>query len=49
VPLVTRAWLDSREGRKINIKATVTAGETTVVEATALFIAVDPTRFSSRD
>ena len=44
-PLVARAWLESRDGRKLSMRATVVAGETTVVEATSLFIAVDTERF----
>jgi acyl-coenzyme A thioesterase PaaI-like protein len=48
VPLVTRAWLESREGRKITIRATVSANDEVVVEANALFIAIDLEKFHAR-
>lgn len=44
-PIIARAWLDERQGRKLQIKASVTSGDTVVAEADALFIAVDPQRF----
>jgi len=44
-PITARAWLASRTGRKLTIKATVTAGDVTLAEATALFIEVDPATF----
>ncbi len=40
-----RAWLAHRDGRKSTIRATLTHGETVLVEASALFIAVDPAQF----
>ena len=43
--VVARAWLAHRDGRKATIRATLTHGETTLVEASALFIAVDPEQF----
>lgn len=48
VLLTTRAWLESRDGRKISIRATVSANDTVVVEATALFIAIDFSTFHAR-
>lgn len=48
VPLVTRAWLERREGRKVEVRATVEAGGQVVVEAEALFISVDLSGFSAR-
>lgn len=44
-PIESRAWVESRDGRKLNMAATLSADGQTVVEATGLFIAVDPTRF----
>ncbi|MGC8510683.1 MAG: PaaI family thioesterase [Acidimicrobiales bacterium] len=43
--VTARAWLAHRDGRKSTIRATLTHGETVLVEASALFIAVDPARF----
>jgi acyl-coenzyme A thioesterase PaaI-like protein len=44
-PITARAWLESRSGRKLTIRATVASGEGLVAEATALFIEVDPATF----
>jgi acyl-coenzyme A thioesterase PaaI-like protein len=44
-PLFARARLVSRDGRKLQLSATLTADEATVAEATALFIEVDPARY----
>jgi len=41
VPLIARAWLERRDGRKLSMRATVTAGDVVAVEADALFIAVE--------
>jgi acyl-coenzyme A thioesterase PaaI-like protein len=40
-PLLSRAWLERREGRKLFMHARVSAGETTVVEAEAIFVAIE--------
>ena len=48
VLLTTRAWLESRDGRKMSIRATVCANDEIVVEATALFIAIDFNKFHAR-
>ena len=39
--VVARAWLEHRDGRKLTIGATVTAGDVRVADAEALFITVD--------
>lgn len=44
-PVLARARLDHHRGRKLTLRATVTAGDTLIAEATALFITVDPTAF----
>ena len=44
-PIIARAWLKERDGRKLLIAATVQAGETDLASATGLFIAVDPQKF----
>ncbi len=44
-PVVARAWIDERRGRKLRLRATVTSGDVLVAEATALFITVDPATF----
>ncbi len=44
-PVIARAWLARRHGRKHYVEARVTAGDTVVVTATALFIAMDPQKF----
>ena len=46
--LLARSWLERREGRKLFMRAEVTAGETTIAEATSLFIEVDPAKFLAR-
>lgn len=43
--VVARAWLEHRDGRKLTIAATVSAGDTRVADAEALFITVDATNF----
>lgn len=43
--LSARAWLSRHSHRKIFIEASVRANDVEVVKATALFIAVDPTKF----
>jgi acyl-coenzyme A thioesterase PaaI-like protein len=48
VLLTTRAWRESQDGRKISMRATVSANNTVVVEATALFIAIDVSTFHAR-
>ncbi len=47
-PIIARAWLEERKGRKLTIKASVQSGELVVAEARALFIAVDPQKFLER-
>lgn len=44
-PVIARAWLESRDGRKITSRATVHCNEVIIAEATALFITVDPQKF----
>jgi acyl-coenzyme A thioesterase PaaI-like protein len=44
-PLVARAWLEGQDGRKLDLRAQLRDGEKLLVEATALFIEVDPARF----
>lgn len=44
-PVVARAWIQGREGRKFTVDAVVKAGETVLSEATGLFISVDPEKF----
>jgi acyl-coenzyme A thioesterase PaaI-like protein len=44
-PIVARAWLARREGRKLFIEASLRSGERDLASATALFIAVDPATF----
>ena len=44
-PVLAKAWCTRREGRKFHIHAEIHDGETLVAEATALFIAVDLSRF----
>ncbi len=39
--VVARAWLEHRDGRKLTIGATVSAGDVRVADAEALFITVD--------
>lgn len=44
-PLVARAWLESQDGRKLDLRAQLRDGEKLLAEATALFIEVDPKQF----
>ena len=44
-PVTARAWLESRDGRKVTSRATVHCNDVLVAEATALFITVDPQTF----
>ena len=44
-PVVVRARVEGREGRKLRLRALVTTGDTTVAEASAIFVTVDPTLF----
>jgi acyl-coenzyme A thioesterase PaaI-like protein len=44
-PIIARAWLARREGRKLYIHASLHAGEVELASAQALFIAVDPSTF----
>jgi acyl-coenzyme A thioesterase PaaI-like protein len=46
--IYARAWLERKEGRKMFMRAEVTAGDTTIAEASSLFIEVDPSRFLSQ-
>jgi len=43
--IIARAWLESRQGRKLTIKAVVRSGDLVVAEATGLFVSVDPMKF----
>ena len=43
--LFARSWLERREGRKMFMRCEVRAGETTIAEASSLFIEVDPAKF----
>jgi pimeloyl-ACP methyl ester carboxylesterase/acyl-coenzyme A thioesterase PaaI-like protein len=45
-PLEFRAWLDSHDGRRMTIRCTGIAADTPFVEATGLFIEVDPSRLA---
>lgn len=45
--IYARAWLERKEGRKMFMRAEVTAGTTTIAEASSLFIEVDPKIFLS--
>ena len=40
-PITARSWITRREGRKIYVEATLSAGEIVCASASALFIAVD--------
>lgn len=40
-PIIARAWLARKEGRKLFIEATLQSGDDILVRATALFITVD--------
>ena len=44
-PIVARAWLARREGRKLFIEASLRSGDRDLARATSLFIAVDPATF----
>lgn len=44
-PVVARAWLEHRDGRKLTITATASVDGNIVVDADALFIAIDPSQF----
>jgi acyl-coenzyme A thioesterase PaaI-like protein len=44
-PIIARAWLEEQNGRKLSIAAVVTASDTEIAKATALFISVDPEKF----
>lgn len=44
-PLVVEGWLHRREGRKIWIRGSLSAGDQLTAEAEGLFIAFDPERF----
>ena len=44
-PILAKAWCSKREGRKFHVHAEIHDGETLVAEATALFIAVDLSKF----
>ncbi len=47
-PLVARGWEHARDGRKVTLKGELRDGDTLLVEATALFITIDPTTFLQR-
>ena len=44
-PVVARAWLKKRDGRKLFVAAKVQAGAVDVASAAGLFITVDPQKF----
>jgi acyl-coenzyme A thioesterase PaaI-like protein len=44
-PIIARAWLARREGRKLYIEASLHAGDVELASAKALFVAVDPSLF----
>jgi acyl-coenzyme A thioesterase PaaI-like protein len=44
-PVVARAWLEKRDGRKLFIAAKVQVGAIELASASGLFIAVDPQKF----
>jgi acyl-coenzyme A thioesterase PaaI-like protein len=46
-PLRLRAWLDSRDGRKLYIHADAHADDQLVATCKAVYITVDPTRFAA--
>jgi acyl-coenzyme A thioesterase PaaI-like protein len=41
VPIVARAWLERREGRKLFISASLRSGDEDLARATAIFVTVD--------
>ena len=47
-PIYARAWLERMVDRKMFMRAEVTSGETTIAEASSLFIKVDPSKFLNR-
>ena len=47
-PLTARGWEHSRDGRKVTLKGELRDGDTLLVEATALFVIIDPATFLSR-
>ena len=49
VPIEARAWLERRDGRKMFMRASVSAEGVDIASATSLFITVDPTRFLARE
>jgi acyl-CoA thioesterase FadM len=49
VPIEARAWLERRDGRKMFMRATVSAQGVDIASATSLFITVDPTRFLAHE
>ena len=46
--LTARGWEHSRDGRKVTLKGELRDGDTLLVEATALFVIIDPATFLSR-
>jgi acyl-coenzyme A thioesterase PaaI-like protein len=44
-PIVARAWLEKRDGRKLSIRARVQSNDSDIASAKAVFVAVDPARF----
>jgi len=44
-PIIARAWLEKRDGRKFHIRANVQARDVVLASASGLFIAVDPQKF----
>ncbi len=46
--LTCRAWLESKDGRKMLVKGELHAGEVLLAEASALFITVELSRFANR-
>ncbi|WP_370326455.1 PaaI family thioesterase [Euzebya sp.] len=49
-PLVARSWLESRDGRKLQLRATLATPDGDVLaEGDALFIAIPPERFTDPD
>lgn len=44
-PILARAWVEDRSGRKLTLNAVLRVGDTMLAEATGLFISVDPATF----
>jgi acyl-coenzyme A thioesterase PaaI-like protein len=44
-PVIARAWLKERKGRKFFVTATVKAGDTDLASASGLFLTVEPHQF----